>query len=62
MDKLKAAIVLLAQEKALPASYNDHPLKGDWKGYRDLHLQQAGQRPALALLNIIRRKGIEVLL
>jgi mRNA interferase YafQ len=39
MSKLKAAVVLLAQEKPLPASYNDHPLKGDWKGYRDLHLE-----------------------
>ena len=23
----------------LPASYKDHPLKGDWKGYRDAHLE-----------------------
>lgn len=39
LDKLKAMIRLLAEEAALPARYNDHPLKGDWKGYRDLHIE-----------------------
>lgn len=39
MDKLKAVIRLLAEGTALPARYNDHPLKGDWKGYRDLHIE-----------------------
>jgi len=39
LDKLKAVIRLLASETPLPASYNDHPLKGDWKGYRDLHIE-----------------------
>jgi mRNA interferase YafQ len=23
----------------LPASYKDHPLKGDWQGYRDAHIE-----------------------
>ena len=39
MDKLKAVLLMLIQEKALPASYHDHPLKGDWKGFRDLHIE-----------------------
>ncbi len=39
MEKLKAPIRLLIEEKPLPASYLDHPLKGEWKGYRDLHIE-----------------------
>jgi mRNA interferase YafQ len=39
LEKLKVVIRLLAEEAALPARYNDHPLKGDWKGYRDLHIE-----------------------
>lgn len=39
LDKLKVVIRLLAEEAALPARYNDHPLEGDWKGYRDLHIE-----------------------
>ena len=39
LDKLKVVIRLLAEEAALPARYNDHPLKGDSKGYRDLHIE-----------------------
>lgn len=39
MNKLKAALSLLIEQKPLPASYNDHPLRGDWKGWRDLHIE-----------------------
>lgn len=39
MDKLKAVLLLLVEEKPLPASYRDHPLKGDWHGFRDLHIE-----------------------
>jgi mRNA interferase YafQ len=39
MDKLKAVLLLLIEQKPLPASYNDHPLKGDWRGFRDLHIE-----------------------
>ena len=39
MAKLKAALSLLIQQSPLPASYNDHALKGDRKGWRDLHLE-----------------------
>ncbi len=39
MDKLKAALSLLIEQELLPASYNDHPLRGDWSGFRDLHIE-----------------------
>ena len=39
MGKLKTALSLLIEEKPLPVVYRDHPLKGDWKGFRDLHLE-----------------------
>jgi mRNA interferase YafQ len=39
MTKLKEALTVLIEQKSLPASYADHPLKGDWKGFRDLHLE-----------------------
>ena len=39
LEKLKQAVRLLIDEKPLPASYLDHPLKGDWKGWRDLHIE-----------------------
>ena len=35
----REALVLLIAGKELPAIYKDHPLKGDWKGYRDAHLE-----------------------
>ncbi|WP_234732154.1 type II toxin-antitoxin system YafQ family toxin [Acidocella facilis] len=39
MAKLKTALSLLIEQKPLPTSYNDHPLRGDWKGWRDLHIE-----------------------
>ncbi len=39
MDKLKAVLTLLIEKKSLPARYNDHPLKGGWRGFRDLHIE-----------------------
>jgi len=39
MDKLKAVLSLLIEQTALPASDNDQPLKGDRKGFRDLHIE-----------------------
>ena len=40
-----AVIVLLAGDDELPARLRDHPLGGDWKGYRDCHI-----RPDLVLV------------
>jgi mRNA interferase YafQ len=39
LGKLTAVIDLLAAQQPLPAGYNDHPLRADWKGYRDLHIE-----------------------
>lgn len=39
MAKLRAVLTLLLEQRQLPRQYLDHPLKGDWKGYRDLHIE-----------------------
>ncbi|MGC8535157.1 MAG: type II toxin-antitoxin system YafQ family toxin [Rhizomicrobium sp.] len=39
MRKLKTVLSLLLEQTPLPVSYKDHPLKGDWKGWRDLHIE-----------------------
>lgn len=38
MDKLKKIIIMLAEEKPLPANLYDHSLKGVWSKYRELHI------------------------
>jgi mRNA interferase YafQ len=39
MAKLRDVISLLVEEDPLSARYNDHPLGGEWKHYRDCHLE-----------------------
>jgi mRNA interferase YafQ len=39
MEKLKTLLSLLIEGGALPATYLDHPLKGDWHGFRDAHIE-----------------------
>ena len=39
MAKLRTVLTLLIDRKPLPRQYLDHSLKGDWKGYRDLHIE-----------------------
>jgi len=39
MHKLKTVLSLLIEQQPLPARYHDHPLKGEWKGFRDLHIE-----------------------
>ena len=39
MGKLRDLILLLLAGSPLPERYRDHPLKGDWKGYRDAHIE-----------------------
>lgn len=39
LSKLKEALALLVEQKPLPDRFSDHPLKSDWKGYRDLHIE-----------------------
>ena len=39
MDKLKTLLGWLIEGQPLPAAYLDHPLKGDWRGFRDSHIE-----------------------
>ena len=39
MGKLKSVMKLLIEEKSLPEACLDHPLKGGWKGFRDVHIE-----------------------
>ena len=39
MGKLKVVLNLLLEQQPLPAAYNDHPLKGRWAGFCDLHIE-----------------------
>ena len=39
MDLLDEVITLLRKREPLPEKYNDHSLSGNWKGFRDCHIQ-----------------------
>lgn len=39
MEKLKVILSLLIEERPLPIQCRDHQLKGDWKGFRDAHIE-----------------------
>ncbi len=39
MGKLRAVIDLLLAGQPLPRELGDHPLKGDWKPKRDIHIE-----------------------
>ena len=39
LEKLKNLIELLLAGDPLPAQYKDHPLKLNWAGYRDAHIE-----------------------
>ena len=39
MGKLRELILLLLAGDTLPHKYRDHPLRGDWKGYHDAHIE-----------------------
>ena len=39
MSKLREVILLLAEGSPLAPRYNDHPLAGEWKHYRECHLE-----------------------
>ena len=39
LSKLRELILLLAEGEPLPPRYKDHPLSGDWKHYRDCHIE-----------------------
>lgn len=53
LDQLLPAILtLLAADTPLPAKYVDHPLRGEWKDFRDCHV-----KPDLVL--IYRKVGTD---
>jgi len=39
MDKLEAALLILAEGKALPAKNRDHQLSGNFAGFRECHIE-----------------------
>ena len=39
MDKLLTVINLLVAGKPLPVRYKDHPLAGNYSGFRDCHIE-----------------------
>lgn len=39
MSRLREILVLLVDGVALPARCRDHPLSGEWKAYRDCHIE-----------------------
>jgi len=39
LDKLESVVNSLCQQKPLPASCRLHPLRGDWAGVWDCHVQ-----------------------
>lgn len=39
LGKMKDLVGLLLLEEPLPARHRDHALTGDWRGWRDCHLE-----------------------
>lgn len=39
LGKLRAILSKLIVGAPLPERYEDHPLKGDWSGFRDAHIE-----------------------
>jgi mRNA interferase YafQ len=39
LEKLREVILLLLELRPLPPRYRDHPLAGEWKHYRDCHIE-----------------------
>ncbi|MCL2810316.1 MAG: type II toxin-antitoxin system YafQ family toxin [Clostridia bacterium] len=39
ISKLTIALDLLASERQMPEKYQDHPLKGEMRGYRECHIE-----------------------
>ncbi len=39
MAKLRAVMTVLIEETPLPSNLLDHPLRGNWRGCRDLHIE-----------------------
>jgi mRNA interferase YafQ len=39
LGRLRTVVELLIDERALPPQLKDHPLKGEWAGSRDCHIE-----------------------
>lgn len=39
LAKLRLPLTALARQESLPARYRDHPLRGSWQGYREIHIE-----------------------
>ncbi|HSM28533.1 MAG TPA: type II toxin-antitoxin system YafQ family toxin [Thioalkalivibrio sp.] len=39
MGKLRILLGLLIEKAPLPEAYQDHSLRGNWRGYRDAHIE-----------------------
>ncbi len=39
LEKLREVILMLLECRQLPPRYRDHPLAGEWKRYRDCHIE-----------------------
>ena len=48
VDEFDEVLMMLASGVTLPEKYRDHSLKGNWKGYRECHVQ-----PDLLLIYVI---------
>ena len=55
LEKLKAVIELLISRGELPARYQDHPLRGNFAGSRDCHVE-----PDWILIYTLTERGTHV--
>ena len=39
LAKLQTLMEFLRRQKLLPERYKDHSLKGNWRGYREVHIE-----------------------
>lgn len=38
-EKFSQTVKLLAENKGMPEEHKDHPLRGEWKGFRECHIE-----------------------
>lgn len=39
IEKLQKVVMILASGETLPEEYRDHPLRGNYSGYRECHIE-----------------------
>lgn len=57
ISKIDHVIDLLCAEETLPEQYRDHPLRGNWIGFRECHIE-----PDWLLIYFINGKDLELIL